>query len=248
MIKLTVHLLRTFLIVLFLKSSALAQKIKDDSLFVAQVTENITNNYLILLKSDAPIFNGKMYRPNSNFDEGTHTLFINNQYTLGSIFYDEILYKDMNIMYDLVLDQLILLNFDKVGGLVVFPHRVKSFKLHEHTFINIQPDSLNKKNISSGYYDLLVEGKVNFLAKRSKKIQETTNQEKVKRIVYQQDKYFLLKDDIYYSIKNKNELLKQLKVTHDQNQQYIKSNKLKFKKNKEESMIRLVKFHDSINL
>lgn len=247
MIKLTLRFLRPFLLVLIVNSSAFSQQPTKDSLFVARVTENITNNYLSLLKSDAPIFNGKMYRPNSNFDEGTHTLFLNNQYTLGSISFDGIHYKDINIMYDLTIDGLILLNFDKVGGLIVFPHRVDYFKLHQHIFINIQPDSLNIKNISSGYYDLLVDGKMSFLAKRVKKIQETTNHEKVKRVVYQQDKYFLLKDEFFYAIKNKKDLLKQLKDSHDQNQEFIKNNKLKFKKKKEESMIQLVKFYESIN-
>ncbi|HTN22040.1 MAG TPA: hypothetical protein VL125_16290 [Pelobium sp.] len=234
----------SFLLILFSSPYLWAQS--NDSLFVAKVSNNITSHYLNQLGSGAPIYNGKKYIPDVRLDEHGHTLFINDQYTNGEFVYNGYAYKDKSLMYDLVYGQLVLLNFDKVGGIVVKSDMVDSFSLHNHKFINIKPAQIKDKEITPGYYDLLYDGDVALLAKRIKKITESTTQYKVERTVAQENTYYLYKNNKYNLVKGKKSLLKLLHNTNPQNLQYIKSHRLNFRKSKENAMVELVKFHDSI--
>jgi hypothetical protein len=234
----------SFLLILFSSPYLWAQT--SDSLFVAKVSNNITSHYLNQLGSGAPIYNGKKYIPDVRLDEDGHTLFINDRYTNGEFVYNGYAYKNKSLMYDLLYGQLILLNFDEVGGIVVKPDLVDSFSLHNHKFINIKPSQVKDKEITPGYYDLLYDGYDALLAKRIKKITENTTQYKVERIVAQENTYYLYKNNKYNLVKGKKSLLKLLHDTNPQNLQYIKSHRLNFRENKENAMMELVKFHDSI--
>lgn len=236
---------RIIFLILISGNKLLADSTINDSLFVANVSENLNNFYLNILHSQAPIYNGKVYKPDLKLDGDGHTLFYDSRYTTGTVVYNGLTYRNISLLYDLVLDQLVLLNFDKVGGIMVPPDYIDSFSLHEHTFINLKPEKTQATGISPGYYDLLYRGTKDLLVKRTKKITETTNQHKVVRTVSQQDKYYLLKDSVYIPINNKNHLLKQLSETRRQNQLFIKQQRLNFRKEKENAMVELLKFHDS---
>ncbi|KAA8482460.1 hypothetical protein BDE36_3435 [Arcticibacter tournemirensis] len=234
------------LLVLAASNNHLSAQIRDDSVFVSGIVQKITRTYIEQLNTEAPIYNGKMYRPVFNLNDGGHTLFQSNQYTKGTIVYNGHIYQDVNLMYDMVKDQLVLLNFDQVGGIVIWPQYVDAFSLHQHTFINIRPDSTTQKSIAPGYYDLLYQGKTSLLAKRIKELIETPNQNAVKRTVSQQNKYYLLNHSGYTLIKGKKDLLRLLSRTRNENLQYIKTERLNFKKELERSMIKLLSYHDSI--
>lgn len=224
-----------------LPAISLAQSFNDQHFF-AKVQENLRQYYLYNLNSGAPIYNGRIYRPESRLDENGHTLFTNDKFSDGWITYQGIRYEHVKLMYDLVLDQLILLNFDEVGGIIVVKDLVDSFSVHKHTFINLP---FGEKGIQPGYYDLLYDGRLKLLAKRNKKISETTNQYKVVRKVSQQNKYYLLQDGAYVSVKNLKALLKQLPKKHIQYSTFIKEQNLNIKKDKEHAMVSLLKFCDT---
>ena len=218
----------------------------SDSAFVVMISHHMNDLYFGELKSEAPIYNGKMYHPVSNLDEGGHALFLSNQYTKGTLVYNANVYHDVNLMYDLVRDELVLLNFDQVGGIVVWPDCVDAFSLHQHTFIHIGRDSVAKKGITPGYYDLLYKGKTSLLAKRIKTITEVPDQYKVNRTVSEENRYYLLKDSVYTLIKSRKDLLRLLGPTRAENLRYIKKEHINFKKNKENAMVRIVSYNDSI--
>jgi len=230
------------LLLLSCSGHLLIAQTQNDSAFVSRVIQNATNAYIEQLNTEAPIYNGKMYRPVFNLNDGGHTLFLNNQYTKGSIVYNHHVYKDVNLMYDMAKDQLVLLNLDQVGGIVVWPQYVEAFSLHHHTFVNISADSAAQKGLAHGYYDLLYSGKSTLLAKRVKR----TDQNTVKRTVSQQNKYYLLSDSGYVLIKGKKDLLRLLRQTRNENLKYIRTGHLNFKKELESSMIKLLSYHDSI--
>ena len=225
--------------------SPLAAQIVNDSLFVARAEQNMNSIYTSRLESKAGLYNGKMYHQDLKLDQGGHTLFKDNQYTEGTIIYNGQTYRSVGLMYDLVHDQLVL-SVDRAGGVIVPPEYADSFSLHGHRFINIRLDRSSRNEITPGYYDLLYDGTISLLAKRTKKITETTNQHKVVRTVSQQNRYYLLKNDAYIPINNKKNLLTQLDETHQENQLFINRNRLNFRKDKEKAMIELLKFHDSI--
>ncbi|WP_148233536.1 hypothetical protein [Pseudopedobacter saltans] len=219
----------------------------NDSLYVRELTRIMVENYTNAQYSQAPIYNGKVYRPDLKLDGDGHTLFYDSRYTTGTVIYNGLTYNNIMLLYDLVLDQLVLLNLDKAGGIMIPSDHIDEFSLHNHTFINLKPGKTQVAGIDPGYYDLLYSGTKDLLVKRTKKITETIGQHKVVRTVSQRDKYYLLKDTTYIPVKSKNDFLKQLSETRQQNQLFIKQQRLNFRKEKENSMVELLKFHDSLN-
>lgn len=217
----------------------------SDSAYVAAVSNNMVRSYLGQLGSQAPLFNGRIYRAYVRLNDNGHTFFISPNFVTGSITYQGYKYENVQIAYDLVRDQLILTHIDKIANIIMIPEHVESFSLHGHTFVNLS-DTLNDSKIASGYYDLLYKGNLSVLAKREKKITETVTPINVERTVSGIDRYYVLKDSIYTPIKSKGNLLKVLRSTQAQNQQFIRTNKLKFGKDKEGMIVKLVKFHDSL--
>lgn len=235
-------------VVVFLSVStgcpALAQA-GEDSLFVTEVTQKAISRLLNFQKTDGPLYNGKMHHPHPKFKDGEHTSFINDHYTQGTIVYDGLTYKDLSVMYDLVRDQLLLLNKDSSGGIVVQPDHVDFFSLHNHNFVNIKPGTASK-NVAPGYYDLLYNGQISLLVRRVKKVTEKVSQY-VEKVVEQTTTYYLFKDSVYIRIRDKKHLIRLLNATQNENKAYIKAVKLDFNRNKEDAMLRLVSFHDSLN-
>lgn len=218
---------------------------REDSLFVTQVSQKTISSFLNLQKTGGPLYNGEMHDLHPKFKNGGHAFFINDGYTVGTIVYDGFRYENRRIMYDLVRGQLLLLNGDNSGGIVVQPEHVDFFSLHHHNFINIKSGTA-PKNIASGYYDLLYHGRIALLARRVKKVTENVTQY-VEKEVEETVNYYVLKDSVYTRIKSKQDLFKLLNGTQNENQNYIKANNLDFNRNREESFVKLVSFHDSLN-
>jgi len=218
---------------------------REDSLFVVKVSQKATGNLLDLQKTDGPLYNGEMHYSHPKFKNGGHAFFILDSFTGGTIVYDGFRYENMRVMYDLVRGQLLLLNRDSSGSIVVQPEHVDFFSLHHHNFIHIKAGTASK-NMASGYYDLLYNGGIALLAKRVKKVTENVTQY-VEKEVEETVNYYLLKDSVYSRIKSKQDLLRLFSATQNENQRYIKTNNLDFSRNREESFLKLVSFHDSLN-
>lgn len=217
----------------------------EDSLFVTQVSQKTITSVLNLQKTDGPLYNGGMHYPHPKFKNGGHASFVSNNYTKGTIVYDGLTYNNLSVMYDLVRDQLLLLNADSSGGIVVQSQHIDFFSLHHHNFINIKSGTA-PKNIAPGYYDLLYDGRIKLLARRVKRVTENVTQY-VEKQVEQVVSYYLLKDSVYTQIKGRQDLMTLLKATQSENEHYIKDNKLDFNRNKEASFLKLVSFYDSLN-
>ena len=218
----------------------------NDSVFVARVSANITDYFTASLASGAPIYNGKVYYPHPKFIEGGHAFFLSSGYQTGTVTYEGYVYRNVVLMYDIIRGELLLQYFDKVTGIVLDPEKVDAFSFPGHNYINIKEAEAKKNNISTGYYEILYQGKTALLAKRYKTVTENLSQAGVERSVSQHNRYYLLKDSVYTLLKDKKSLTKLLKSTQSQNQQYIKNNQLNFRKDKENAMISLVQYHDSI--
>ena len=218
----------------------------NDSAFVTRVSANITGYFTTSLEKGAPIYNGKVYYTHPKFIENGHAFFLVSQYQPGIVTYEGYTYRDAELMYDIIRDELLLLHFDKVTDIVLDPEKADAFSFLGHNYINIREAEAKETNLSTGYYEILYQGKITLLVKRSKKVNEKISQAGVERSVSQHNRYYLLKDSVYTLLKNKKSLTKLLKSTQNQNLQYIRNNQLNFLKDEENAMLSLVRYHDSI--
>lgn len=216
--------------------------------FIADVEQQMINSFTNKLINHNTIYNGKMYIPNTKSNDDGHPMFISNKYVDGSVCINQFKYSHVNLQYNLLEDQIILLNHDQVGGVILSIDEIQEFSLHGHRFVYIKPNSKQQDMISAAYYDQFYKG-LNFslFVKRIKKISEITIETGIKRTFTQQNKYYLFKNNIYYSVKTKKDLLAILDNKRDLITKYAKRNKLNFNKNQENAIYELVKYADNLN-
>jgi hypothetical protein len=236
--------LSVILLIMFLRQPVFAQRV-NDSVFVARLSQNMKRVYPSFLIREAPVFNGKIYHPDQRPLDNGHPFYISSDYVDGTISTNGFVYTNLKIAYDLVRNQLTILHFDGVSSIIVPPDHVDSFSLHNHKFINLRLAADSTLQLKEGYYNLLYDGSVDLLVKRTKTISEKITPLRVERLVSQQDKYYLKSESAITLIKNKKALLNLLRSTKGENERFIKDNHLNFKGDKENAFLKLVQFHDS---
>ncbi len=213
----------------------------NDSAF-DQALANAIGIYYQALGEESPLYNGSEYIEYAFTLQGGHPFFESDTWVNGNINFEGIEFREVPILYDIVKDQVIIPDFQKAFKINLFADGVQQFNLSGHTFIRlVQNDS---DQIITGFYDLLYKGKIEVLAKREKKIIEKNINLQIANIVIEQDIYYIKKDGICYSIKNKRNLLDVLKDKKKDIQQYLKKISIKFKKDPETLMKLVAEYYD----
>lgn len=185
------------------------------------------------------LYNGNAYTPNYLKTNG-HRYYNSDLPQQGSINYNDIWYHDVQLQYDLVSDQLLLVQTNgKIITLV--REKVSAFNINQHQFINLISNDDN-----ANIYELLEQDGIGLLAKRKKRIPAELKAEELPK-VETINSYFILKENTVLPFGNKKELLHILKDQKTAIENYIKTQKIKFKNNLEEAYIAIVKFYNHTN-
>ncbi|WP_137759726.1 hypothetical protein [Pontibacter sp. SGAir0037] len=216
-----------------------------DTAFIQVAVSNATEAYKSAVGIHAHLYTGPEYvNHRKQFMEG-HQFFETNQLSEGSVLYDGAWYQQVPMFYDVVTDEIILYNSGFSQKLV--SKKVKTFYFLNHKFERFEHDSTGAFPYQSGFYDVLHEGSVQLLAKRVKVANERATSQGMEGDYSIADKYFLEKDGKYQQVKNKRSLYKALQTNKKQLNEYVRANKIKFRKNREEAMARVVGYYDSLN-
>ena len=209
----------------------------------------ITDAYNKAIGQQSRLYNGQEHNPYSPFIKGTAYFSDVNDFNPGTVTYDGIFYKDVPMMYDLYKDVVVAQLYNKFSTYCLINERVQSFDLLHHHFVYIVADSLNVKvGINTGFYDQLYSGNnLAVLVKRSKAIQSTSSSNTIETYFTSSKSFYLRKGNNYYSISGQSSLLNILKDKKKDLQQYIKTNKIKFKKAPEETMVAIVSRYDELS-
>jgi hypothetical protein len=233
-----------FVITATLHSRTFSQKLASDS----ASTPAFKNAVALYNKSFATqlhIFNGKEYLGYRRRFNNGHPYFEVDSLTIGSVNYEGSKYDSASMMYNTASDQLIILSHNGFTHIQLIKEKVVSFSLLGHSFIHIQHDSLLSPDLKSGFYDVLSAGKVSLLAKRIKTIEEDITQV-VELKVYAKNRYYLKKNNGYITISNKKAFLKEFADQKKAVDQYIRQNKFNYRKNREDYLIKVANYYNTI--
>ncbi len=191
------------------------------------------------------LYNGKEF---TGYPRGLigHPYFIDDQYHKGSVTYDEVFFDDVNMQYDLVKDELLVQHFDVFFKLILIPQKVEDFHLQGHHYKRLVKDTLNKMPLATGYYDFLHEGELKLIVKRTKRIEETITNEVIQKVT-EKNFYYILKDGTYHSIRSFKGLLSLLKGKSKDIRQDLRKKHLRFRRQREATILSAVTFYDSSN-
>jgi hypothetical protein len=237
----------TVLIILLFTVKSFAQLMSTDSSSQQAAFKNAVSLFSNSLGEQAPLYNGPEYNFYDHAIQGTAYFMDVNTFTVGTVFYDGQLFNNVQMLYDLYTDDVAVLLYNQFLKFYLLKPKVKSFDFLGHHFVNIIPDSINNKSgIKSGYYDELYNGKTEVLVKRTKSIQTTTNLAGLEKYFSPSIDYYIRKDKVYYSFSSQGQLLDILKDRKKEIQQYIKANKIKFRDDREQAMVKIASYYDHI--
>jgi len=224
-----------------------AQNYLTDSAFYSQSVSNAVFFYMNSLGKTTHLFNGSEYIFNNHGVTG-HPFFAAGQPVKGNIFYDGTLYPNVSISYDLSRDEVFINNNPGQDfNLKLITERIGYFSILNHVFIRIaQDNNIKGYSPSTGFYDLLYNGKIIVLAKRRKQIEQAFKAEDSLKFV-QYNEYLIKKNNIYYTVDSKRSLMNVFQDQKDKVKKYFRKSNLDFKKNPENAIVKTAEYYGQLN-
>ena len=207
--------------------------------------ENVLNAIDIYYRSlgeGSPLYNGSEYIEYAYTLQDGHPFFKSSAWSNGSIVLEGMNFHEVPMLYDLVKDQVIIENFQRVYKINLPADKIQQFTLSGHHFVRIVRNSSGQ--IQTGFYDQLYNGKIAVYAKREKKIIEEHINLQINNLVVEHNAYYIKKDSNYYIIKNKRALIDALKDKRKAIQQYLKKIRLKFRDDPETVVELVAEYYD----
>jgi len=190
------------------------------------------------------LFNGSAYVDYDRRITG-NPYFGSLYFTDGSIVYDDITYTGIQMMYDMLNDDVIIKNYNGLA-LLLTKEKVGSFNLAGHYFVKIIADSATT-GMKAGFYDVLYDGTTKLLVKRKKEITEKIVMQNLESSFTQHDQYYIMKDTVFYPVREKNSALNVMKDRKSELSKFIRQDKIKFRKDFETALLKTVVYYDSLN-
>jgi hypothetical protein len=231
-----------YILLICIPSLSLSAQAVDSS--SRQIASKIIDVYYQSLGEQSPLYNGSQYIEIPFIIQDGHPFFGSPGFINATIQFDGMTFDEVPTLYDIVRDQVVILDYHKYYKINLPAEKIQWFELSGHTFVHLVHDSSNE--IRTGFYEQLYRGKVTLFAKREKKISQQYSNMEINNVVYSESFYYISKGNVFYQVTNKNSLLNILKPKQKEVQQYLKKNKIKFKKTPEKAALMAVEYYDQL--
>jgi len=161
----------------------------------------------------------------------------------GAVFYDGTLYKNVPMLYELINGRLVIRQYNNGVLINLINEKVGYFNLYNHQFIHIVPDSGNTV-ITNDFYDRIYNGNVALYVRRQKIMFEDPSTYERSFIIT--DRYFMHKNNMWYPIHSQGDMLALFKEKKKDITKYLRQNKIKYKKDPENAMIKMAEYYDTL--
>ena len=223
--------LLVLLTALLLVNKITAQLLHPDSLAVqdsaVQEAISVYHHYTGL---QSQLYNGKThigYDPNM---QGS-AYYLSNDMQTGTIEYENIVFNNVPLRYDEVGEKVVVQHFNRISSFELTSEKVSRFSIGDHAFVRIEPKNSNDKNAPpAGFYEVLFSGDLTVFARRKKLVAEYIENMEVKRRIDNKESFYARRNGVFYPVNNERSLMAVMKDKENQVHQYLRKNKLKFRK------------------
>lgn len=226
------------LLILMFSNYCYSQDSDPSHTFIVEAKNSARSNYDNLMEDQSAIFNGAEY---VDYDVGINgnPFFLTDYYSSGTIEFDDMVYYNIPLIYEVVQNKVIIEYIDHVGynkQLVLQNDKIKFFEYEGHHFVNIN-EANPVGSLKEGFYDLLLDDEISIYAKRKKEIFKSIKNGQMVRKFTLEDQYYIQLDSNTHKVSGKSSLLKLYGDRKNEMKQFIKVKNLDLKKNFEESLI-----------
>lgn len=223
-----------------------AQSSPTDTAFLESSVKHALAAYDETIGVQTHLYNGTEYidykRPYLEGDQ----FFISKAVVPGNVFYDGSWYTQVSMLYDLVTDEVIMPHNSSGLMMKLISSKVDTFQMHGHTFVRHKADSAAQTLLQPGFYDLMHSDNSQFLVKRIKTSQERATPTGMEGEFREGDKFYILKDGKYHQVNSKRSVYKVFKDKKRQLQKFASAQRFKFRKQREEAILALTRYYDSL--
>ena len=211
----------------------------DSAIYRISLNQTLAFNNSLAAKTSG-LYTGSLY-VRDYFKVKGHPFFQIDSFQKGEIFYNGILYKNTNLMYDLSHDNVIT-EYVEGLGLILVSEKINYFNLAGHLFVKRN----NVFSAGEGFYDLLSGGKFEILVRRTQKLGLWAKSTEFNNVFVPENNYYIQKDGTYYRVNNKKELLDVMSDKKTDLNAFIAKNKLDFRKHFENALLETARYYEQI--
>lgn len=229
----------SYCLLLLLPLSVHAQ---DSTTVIGSAEQNAVNSYYTFTGLKPALYNGLQhygYRPAII----GFAYFPSKEWAAGSVNYDNLLYQDMQLMYDAYADKLVVKH---IYGVAFSPltEKISQFSIGNTKFLRL---TKNDGLPAERFYEVKVDGPVQLLVARVKILTEKIVDNAVEQSFITKDKFYVHRYGKYEHITSQSELLDILADRRKEVSQYIKSSGLKFRKEQELVLTGAIQYYNQIS-
>jgi hypothetical protein len=236
-----------FVLLLFALSciTAFSQVPKADSIARHNSVLVALQTYQNAISGNAKVFNGVDYvNPLAKKRVKGHPNFESEDWTEGFIVYENQLYENVALQYNLLLNKVLIENVQSHTTIELSNNLIGRFGINGHIFVQL-PSGIDAEPQDT-FYDVLYDGGVKVYVKRYKTIKETPDQKVMVTEFLEKRKIYLFKDGRYIAINNKKSALNAFEVHKQEMKKTLSQNRLNFRAMPELSMIALGQRYDEL--
>ena len=227
-----------FIIILLSINVAYSQNDAIDSNFVRRTFDSTIAFYNHRLGENTLLYNGREYTGNYSRTIG-HPFFASDQPQKGNVVYDRILYPHHAISYDLVHDEVFIKTSQNIS-LKLLKEKIDQFSIGNHLFVRLD-EQTDQLGLSTGFYEVLHQGKIIVLANRRKQLVPSFNLEDPYKFVHY-DRYFVKINQTYHEILGQSSLISLFPGHQKEIRKYIHQTGINFKKNPESAIVKIAEY------
>ncbi|MEZ5041820.1 MAG: hypothetical protein R2828_18135 [Saprospiraceae bacterium] len=204
----------------------------------------ITGNQIPITSLDN-LAQGRLYPPFYPSIQGNQYLMPG--WVLGEVQIQDKTYPALPLLYDIFADELILLQRqEKTFHLIrLIKEYIPYFYLGDRRFINLDFSQYKELGLKKGYYEVLFEGKLSLLVKRTHAIKTEDAITSFQR----KDFRFLIRQGQAYRVANKKTFLEAIEETDKKTiASFMRKEKIRLKKADDQQWLQLIMYLNTLQL
>ena len=238
------------LLIIFVQNinKTFSQTILPDSISAPTATINTINFYYSQIGENSHLFIGsEIQYPRKDAVIRGDQFLDTSAMRSGSVFYNGTLYHNVLLLYDIYHDAVITYSYKQYFKLALVREKVKYFTILNDTFIRIVKDSTSQSLRSSGFYQILYNGKTKAFVKREKIIDANALGGDNNTLKFEQHNYYFIKrDDHYYPVINQKSLFLSFADKGKMVRSYLRKKKISFRKEREYAIANAAQYFDQL--
>lgn len=164
------------------------------------------------------------------------------QFQESKLEYEDFHFDRQLIKYDIFMDELVISSQQFQNEIILNADLVSYAEFTDGTIIVKRHLNPSYKHHRNGFYRLVWSGEYELLSKHRKELQRFSSPSEYYKFFSTHTDYFVLKNEEWIPVESPNQLIKVLDVDKKEFKKHVRGLNLKFKRNKDEFLIELLKF------